>query len=328
MLYVFVGSRDQRLREAVLVALGHPAGDELGYTHLDGKQASVDDLAAACGTLSMFGDRRKVFFENAQLHTGRRAKLTEWLRAFARDPALLAACDLAVAVYLDLGDRRARDRARAFVGLEKVGAQVREFRPLTVADAIRFIQHRARDQGVAITADAAARLAEMVTTDAGILASEVDKLAAYIGFSGTVDLDAVDAASATIGEHARWDYIDAVRDRRLDRALRVLHDMLDLKAPHPLILSSITTSLREMVNAKRELAGGGDAGSLARSTGLPPRVVQQRVRQAAQVSDRLLTRLYAEVARTDLALKSTGGDPDALLEILTARVAARPVRRA
>ena len=37
--------------------------------------------------------------------------------------------------------------------------------------------------------------------------------------------------------------------------------------------------------------------------------------------------MYGEVVRTDRALKSTGSEEDALLEILTARLATRPGRR-
>lgn len=330
MLYVFVGARDQRLREAVQSALGHPRLDDIAYTSLDGAEASLDKLSEACATLPMFGERRRVFLENAQILGGRNPRLFDWLAAFARqasDAKGPGSCDLAVAAFIDLADRRTRGRAAKFRELKRVGAQLEEFRPLGGRDALRFVQQRAQAQGVRITADAAGRLAELVTADAGLLASEVDKLIAYVGFSGTIDIDAVDAASATIGEHARWDYINAVTDRQLDRALGVLHDMLALRVPHQMILSDIATSVRRLALARQVLSDSGGVPAVARATGLPEFRARQLAGWARRVSDRLVQRMYAEVVRTDLALKSTGGDDDALLEILTARLAARPVRQ-
>lgn len=330
MLYVFVGARDQRLREAVQIALGRPQSDDMAYSNLDGAEASLDELVGACATFAMFGGRRKVFLENAQILAARNAKLFGWLAAFAgqaSDSGAPDSCDLAVAAYIDLGDRRSSGRATKFQALKQAGAQVKEFRPLRGREVLRFIQQRAQTQGVRITADAAGRLAELVTADAGLLASEVDKLITYAGFSGTIDIDAVDAASAAIGEHARWDYINAVTDRRLDRALGVLHDMLALRAPHQMVLSDIATSVRRLALAKQALDEGGGLAEVVKSTGVPESRARQLLGRARQISDRLLQRMYAEVVRTDLALKSTGGDNDALLEILTARLAARPVPR-
>ncbi len=331
MLYVFIGNRDQRLREAVEVALGRPDSTEVGFTRLDGAETSLEALEEACASRSLFGDRRRVFLDNAQALGGRQRRLFEWLAHFAsqargapgEDP-----CHLAAAAYIDLGDRRQRDRARRFTKLGDAGAQVKEFRPFNRSDARRFVTQRAGTRGVRVTGEAADRLIELVTSDAGLLASEVDKLAAYAGFDGTIGVEDVDAASAAIGEHARWDYINAVSAHRLDTALAVLHDMLALNTPHQFVLSDIAASLRRLAQAKRALADGGGAAAVARATGMPTFRAQAMARQAAAISDRLLTRMFAEVTRTDRDLKSTGGDDAALLEVLTARLAARPTGQA
>ncbi len=328
-MYVFVGARDQRLREAVDVALGHPPTDDMSYTGLDASDCSLSDIQTACSMPSMFGGRRKVFLENAQVMAGRSSPLTEWLGAFARaaraDPAS-DLCDLAVAAYIDLGDRRNSARAATFTKLKSAGAQIEEFRPLRARDVVTFVQRRGRDRGIEITPQAAQRLAELVTTEAGLLASEIDKLASYAGFSGTIDEADVDEASATIGEHARWDYINAVSDRRLDDALGVLHDMLGLRVPAQLILSDVATALRRLWVAKQTLAAGGDAAAVARATRQPEFRARQLAQRARRMPERLIARMFAELVRTDAGLKSTGSDRDALLEILTARLAARPDR--
>ena len=145
-----------------------------------------------------------------------------------------------------------------------------------------------------------------------------------MGFNGEISERDVNNACATIGEHARWDYVNALADRRGADALAVLHDMLALRTPHEMILADVTRSLRQVAAARQAVVEGGSYQEVARAAGAPPSRGRYLAQQARRMSDRLIARMYAEVVRTDGALKSTGGDKDALLEILTARLATRP----
>ena len=209
MLYVFLGAREPRIHDEARIALGlGEADDDLSLTRLDGAETSLVDMAQACGAIDMFGGRRKVLLTNAQALVASDKKVMPWLAEFARAGSA-APCDLAALAYLDLGDRRSGSRVRAFSKLEDAGAQVRQVRPLDERRAAQFARRLAQRLGVRLDDAAAERLVEIVTPDAGLLAREVDKLAAYAGFTGTLNVDDVDAASATIGEHRRWDYINA-----------------------------------------------------------------------------------------------------------------------
>ena len=327
MLFIFLGSRDPRLRNAVEAVLGHPSPDDLAYTHLDGARVGPDELNAACGAVSMFGDRRRVFLDGAPPSGPPARRLIKWLADFGdaqRGNPNADTCDLAVSVYLDLSDRRTAPRVKAFNGLTQHGARVQQFGPLHGAEAVRFVRSLARREGVGMSEDAAARLVELITADAGLLTSEVEKLATYVGFNGEITERDVNAACATIGEHARWDYVNALTDRRGAAALSVLHDMLALRTPHEMILADITRSLRQLAAARQVVVEGGGYQQVARAAGAPLGRGRFLAQQARRMPDRLIARMYAEVVRTDAALKSTGGDKDALLEILTARLATRP----
>ena len=326
MLYVFLGAREPRIHDEARIALGLADAEDLSLTRLDGADTSLVAVAEACGAIDMFGGRRKVLLSNAQALVASNKKVLDWLAAFA-GAGSDAPCDLAVLAYLDLGDRRSRSRVQAFMKLEAVGAQVRQVRPLDERRAAQFAQRLAQRQGVRLEDAAAERLVEIVTPDAGLLAREIDKLAAYAGFSGTLGMDDVDAASATIGEHQRWDYINAVSAQQPRRALGVLHDLLGLRAPRQMILADIGTAIRRLATAKAVQDAGGDAQEVARRAGVPPYRARELHAQARRTSPRLLERMYGEVVRTDRALKSTGSEEDALLEILTARLATRPGRR-
>ena len=326
MLYVFLGAREPRIHDEARIALGLADAEDLSLTRLDGADTSLVAVAEACGAIDMFGGRRKVLLSNAQALVASNKNVLDWLAAFA-GAGSDAPCDLAVLAYLDLGDRRSRSRVQAFMKLEAVGAQVRQVRPLDERRAAQFAQRLAQRQGVRLEDAAAERLVEIVTPDAGLLAREIDKLAAYAGFSGTLGMDDVDAASATIGEHQRWDYINAVSAQQPRRALGVLHDLLGLRAPRQMILADIGTAIRRLATAKAVQDAGGDAQEVARRAGVPPYRARELHAQARRTSPRLLERMYGEVVRTDRALKSTGSEEDALLEILTARLATRPGRR-
>ena len=327
MLFVFLGLRDQRLSHAVNVALSHPSASDLSFTHLDGTKATVDELNEACGMLSLFGEQRKVYLDNAPSSGTRSKHLVEWLAAFVttqRSDPSANTCDLAVSVYLDLSDGRTASRATKFGGLKASGARIQRFDPLRGDAAVRYAQSIANNLNVQLSAPAATRLVELVTSHAGLIESEVSKLAAFCGFSGEITEEDVDAASATIGEHSRWDYINAVADLRADDALSILHDMLSLQTPHHLILNDITTSLRQIASARQIIVEGGNEHDVKQAAGVPPSRARTLTRQARRMSDGLIGAMYAEAVRTDAALKSTGGNKDALLEILTARLSSRP----
>lgn len=327
MLFVFLGLRDQRLRNAVDAVLGHPSTDDLSFAHLDGTRATLDNLTTTCGMLSLFGEKRKVYLDDAPSSGPRSKRLVEWLAAFVatqRSDPSANTCDLAVSVYLDLSDRRTTSRAKTFGALKESGATIQRFEPLRGNAAVRFAQSIAINLNVEMSAAAATRLVELVTSHAGLIESEVSKLAAYCGFSGEITEDDVDAASATIGEHSRWDYMNAVADLRANEALSVLHDMLSLHTPHQLILNDITTSLRRLAAARQVVVEGGNEHDVVRAAGVPPSRGRTLTQQARRMSDGLIGSMYAEVVRTDAALKSTGGNKDALLEVLTARLATKP----
>jgi len=326
VLHVFIGAREPRIHDEAQVALGLTDSSDLSAMRLDGAEISLNDLVDACSVADMFSARRKVVLVNAQaLVTGDR-KTLPWLMAFA-DSRSDAPCDLAVLAYLDLGDTRSRPRVQALSKLEKSGAQVRLVRPLTEQDAVQFVRRRADRQGVRLDNKAAERLVEIVTPEAGLLAQEVDKLVTYVGFAGTLDLAAVDAASATIGEHPRWDYINAVSGQRPSEALGVLHDMLGLRASKQMILSDIATAMRRLATTKAVQISGGTDQDVRRKTRVPTFRLKELVSQARRTSPRLLARMYGEVVRTDRSLKSTGAHEEALLEILTARLATPPTVR-
>ncbi len=326
MLYVFLGAREPRILHEAQVALGLTGDDDLSVIRLDGADASLDTLVEACSVVDMFSARRKVLLLNAQALVSSDKQALPWLETLA-GAGSNAPCDLAVLAYLDLGDSRSRSRVESLTKLEAAGANVRLVRPLSERDAAQFAQRRAQRHGVRLEDEAAARLVEIVNPDAGLLAQEVDKLVAYAGYAGVLDTAAVDAASATIGEHRRWDYINAVSAQHPAQALGVLHDMLGLRAPKQMILSDIGTSMRRLATAKAIQDSGGSDQDIGRKTRVPAFRLRELLAQARRTSPRLLTRMYAELVRTDRSLKSTGGDEDALLEILTARLATPPASR-
>jgi len=366
MLYVFLGMRDQRLLDAVGVALGHPKPDDLNFTRLHGRRTDTDALLAACGSVSLFGERRKVFLDDAQVialrrgraqgaevtevegdadeaeedadepvapasSTGRATVNTKFFEALA-DIAHQPHVDVALAAIIDVDDNRNRARVARFTALKEHGAQVREFGTLKEEAATKFVQSRARAEGVTISSEGSRLLVELIGGHPGLLTGEVAKLAAFVGFAGAIDTDAVYAVCDASGQHGRFDYVNAVRDRRPDRALAILHDLLELNAPPQMILSDLALWLRQAATAHAALGPDGDepaaVGALHRMGTQNPYAVTTAIQEAQGISVGLLDRMLAHLVRADLDLKSTGGDDAALLEILTLRLASRPGRRA
>src|SRR5579885_434745 len=122
-----------------------------------------------------------------------------------------------------------------------------------------WISKRAKGLGVSIAPDAAALLANFIGNQLRLLANELDKLATYVGKSGTIRSDDVRKLSAQVQEARIFDLTDALAQRNRQQALDILHDLLADGEPPLRLISTITSQVRSLLLVK-ELAQKGMRG--------------------------------------------------------------------
>jgi DNA polymerase-3 subunit delta len=294
-LYMLIGDDDAE-KSAVAGELADMVDEGLRAFNVDrlyGGDTKVDDVIQAAATLPMMAPRRLVIVLEAEklLIPKRESRASEEalerLEEFLKDPPSHASV-VFVCGHLD-------NRRRMVVLLRKQASVVDCGSIADGADAERWVKARAIKMNIPLDAGAAHALAERAGIDIVRLRAGLERVALYAMGQASISADDVRQSVPAAAEAPRnFGIANAIQQNDARTAIRELHAALEA-ADMPLQSAAImiTGQLRyaaEQLPASR-LRGGIDA-----------------------------------VFRTDLALKSSGGDPRVLLERLVVEMC-EPKRR-
>jgi DNA polymerase-3 subunit delta len=219
---IYLHGEDQFRKEEALRALieAHvdPATRDFNLDALRGGEVDAERLASVLATPPMMGEWRVVVLREVEGLASSKHAREELLRIVEAPPpglALLMSCTVpkgsSAKFYSDLA-RRARSA---------------EFKAITDADVPGWLLSRAaEDHGIEIEIDAARALGSAIGPNLGILARELDKLAALIGERRSVTLEDVRRAGTKLPTQDRWAWFDLVGERRFEEARRALGTLL------------------------------------------------------------------------------------------------------
>ncbi|MBA3943457.1 MAG: DNA polymerase III subunit delta [Herpetosiphonaceae bacterium] len=313
MLYLFWGANELARSEA-LQALKAMIPEDLrdfNLTQLDGRKLKSAGLAQACEAFPFLHERRLVIVEEA-IKGLRSAKEREEVRAYL--PRLPATTDL-VFVEGDDFDKR----SAIYTWIKKAG-QVREFLPYQGAELIRWLVERAQRLGVKLAPDGSQLLVDWSGNEGRALATELDKLAAYVGSGGVITADTVRLLVADRSESSVFTFVDALAARKRGPALLLLHDLLDNGEAPTYLLFMIGRQMRLLLAVTELLQARVRPDDMAAQLAQKPFVVRKAVDQARQFPPALLLEIHDHLVEYDHWSKTGRIEPDTALELLVAEV--------
>lgn len=261
-------------------------------------------------TLPFLAERRVVVIRDADgFITRHREALERYAAAPARTGVLVLEC------------RSFPKNTKLFKAVAAVGGLAQECRKLYGRALLEFVQDEARKRGARMSEGVAARLVELIGTDSGALAAEVDKLALYV--SPRQEITDVDL-SALVGE-TREEKIFAVADAagagRLQDALRMWNQVIETDSEAPFrAVGGLAFVLRRWLNAHRSVAEGATPFELARKMMMFDRPQELQVILRRQSPARL-RRALAALADLDSQAKSGARSIEKGVELLLVRLA-------
>jgi len=306
-LYLFVG-RERLLMEETLELLkerlnpgSRPA---LSPLVLQGRDARASLILEELRTLALFPGRKLIFVQEADLlPRPEQEKLIPYLESPAKSHCLILHCEQQRSLELLLPHFRSK------------GAIV-EFQPLAPARLLGWIREKAADAGYRISNQAAQVLLENNEADPSLIKTELEKVIAYKGESGSVieleDLNQVGWGSSI---HHIFQLTEALGNRQKERALYLLHRLMGQGEPPLLILSLIARHLRQLWYIK-ELTQNYHypPEAVARILGVSPYWVKKNLTQAQTFTLEQLNRLFSRLLEIDFSLKTTDSSGKHLLE--------------
>lgn len=282
------------LRDAVLAG----ALREFNEDRFDFSVAGTDpaEVIAAARTLPAMAQGRLVLVRG--LADRRAEKFTEGVLLEYLGAPLASTCLVLEAESVD--------KRRAWVKrVAKVGRVVDCNGPSKPADVRRWIESRLAQKKVRASSGVATALFDHVGADLDRLALEIDKLCLYAGEGGALEVELVAELVGQLRPRALYELTDAIGERRLASALRVVAELSDQGEAPLALVGALANHFRRLMRA-RELRPL-DAGEVQRRLGLHPFAAQKVVDQARRFDLRRLRACLDAVRRTDEALK--GGLP-------------------
>ena len=322
MVYILFGTDDFSLRqklEEIKSTLGDKESLALNTSVLDSRRLTVPQLIDTCSTVPFLANCRLVIVEGLlerfdQSAATKRAELSEWQRFIDFIPAkppttILVLVDGKLAKSNPLLSKMAKT------------SKVQEFPPLKGTGLQQWIQARVAAHARGISPRAVRQLTDTAGEDLWVLANEIEKLSLYAK-GRQIEEEDVRRVTSSAREASIFAMVDAIAEKRLPAAMRLLHQLLTEGTPPTHLLTMMSRQVRLMVQAKElsrqtRLSSDEKRVQLGVSWNYP---VDKLLSQSADHSKERLVAIYEKILETDLAIK-TGKWPDELaLDLLVADV--------
>ena len=310
-------------------SLGSPDMADMNTMRLEGQNTTINDLKNAALSLPFLTERRMVIVEDALKPYGGQGKQKEQ----AEFLTLLDALPQTTALILILPDNqkysrgatvweKLHDKHWLIQWATKAGkrAYVQDCALPTEHEMREWIRRKALANGGSLTPQAAATLAEFVGNNTQRASQEINKLLTYVNYARPVDDD--DVRRLTVQEEISdiFELVDAIGNRDGDKALNMLHLLLEDMA-FSQVYGMIIRQFRLILQAREILDAGGDAGEVAKLLHQHPYVAKKITAQASQFDLQTLESIYHWLLRIDIDSKTGGMDGDIAMDVLIARLA-------
>ncbi len=181
---------------------------------------------------------------------------------------------------------------------------------------MRWIEERAEASQGKISREAAEMLAMLVGPDLRLLDQEIDKLLPYTNGERPVSADDVRTLVSRARETSIFDLVDCVGRRETDRALQLLHCLLE-EGEHPLqILTMLARQVRILIQVRELREQGLGRPEIAGRLKLHPYVAGKAVDQAAKIDMARLEAAHQRLVETDWAIKTGKMEETLALDLL------------
>jgi DNA polymerase-3 subunit delta len=270
---------------------GGPSGfnDDL----FQGQGLSAQRVISASRTLPMMATRRFVLVRNLDaVATAEQEALADYLGAPSPDTCLVL-----VGEKLDGRSKLAKVARELGVWLEA--------EPPRPAEIPQIARREAKERGHALSAEAADALAEAIGSDLSALSDAVERLSLYVGAGAAIELSHVEACVSQVRGESIWSLVDGVGGRDAETVLSAAASLLSEREPPLRILALVARQLRILAKLKKALATGLKPQEATQQAGAPPFKARELCAMAQRFDDARLTRAFALIAETDLALKGS-----------------------
>ena len=286
--------RREAIQAIVRSAMEGAEDIELGLARFQGAGADLASVLDEVRTLPFLTPRRVALVEDADPFVTAHRKELE---AFAEHPSPTGVLVLSVKSW--------PSNTKLAKIVERQGALI-DCKSPRESELVGWLGTLANGRwSIKLDADAARLLVELVGPEPGLLATEVDKLASYVGDRKSIKRDDV-ARMVHAGRVLEvWDMIDRATTGDAAGALGILDRLMTAGEAPQRLLAAMASTLKKVHHAGRLRRARRDLHDACRRAGVYPNAVEKVGKQHAHLGPERVDRLPAMLLETDLALKGS-----------------------
>ncbi|PIU57019.1 MAG: DNA polymerase III subunit delta [Chloroflexi bacterium CG07_land_8_20_14_0_80_51_10] len=322
LFHILYGEDDFSIRESLAKTKADCGGADLGEANavlFEGSKVSLGELTAACNTISFLAPKRLVIVEGLLSRFESKAKSR---RGRTQSPELKEWVTLAEHVtnmpestVLVLVDGKLTKANPLMKKLAPV-AKVTECVPPKGTGLNNWIRARIAANGGEISPQAMRLLTDLIGNNLWVLSNEVDKLCLHAG-NRRIEEDDVNSLVSYAKESNVFAMVDAIVQRRLGVASRLMHQLLDEGSAPPYLLYMITRQFRLLIQAKRLLAQRVPLNMIGSKIGeTMDWKLEKTLEQARGYSIERLENTYRKLLDVDLSIKKGALEGELALDLL------------
>lgn len=284
-----------------------PGLEEFNLHTIQGKDANPRVISEAIDCLPMMSERTMVLITDYDLFKVSESQREELIALFSDLPEYVCL----VFIY-DLIEYKPDARTKLAQALKNHGLTV-PFPHQSQGDLVDWICRRFRALDHDIDSEQAKYLIFLCGDLMNTLAGEIAKIGAYAKHSRITRQD-IDAVAVPQLDAKVFQMTDAVLNRDFDCAARVLGELFSQQEAPIMILAVLGKQLRQLYTARLAFESHKSSQYLVDLWKMKTSYPADKLMQAASRFElSWCRRAVARAAETDLAMKSSGGDPSELL---------------
>jgi DNA polymerase III subunit delta len=270
---------------------------------VDGKTLSSQDLVNLAETLPFMTDKRIVIVNNAELFKTKKKGSDD--EDSSSDKALINFLEnpsdsTCLIITVDDGVDK---RKKIFKLIEKNG-QVVDCSVLKGQPLEDWLQERVKHHGVKIDKMALGKLNLAVGNNLYMLDQELAKMASYVVSTRMITPEVVDLLVSKTTESEIFDLVDAIGEKRINRAAPIIKELLIQGEPVIKILFMIARQIRLIIQAKLMAQEGYAEKQIASQLQIHPFVAQKCCKQGRNFTVEELKKALLSILEVDYALKT------------------------
>lgn len=284
-----------------------PSGS--GIEVVDAKELSPAEIVERANTMSFFANRLVVVDEVTYFQDGQTADLEPFMEYLANPNP--STCLLFIAESVHRG-------RKLYKAIDRAGEILDFCAPKRPQEWLAWVHSELKARGKSMDTQVAAQFIDWAGHQTGVLSQELDKIVIFVGDRPKITMEDIKVITTRTIEASIFDLLDAVAVRSSAKAIRKLREVL--REEHPLkVLTLMVRQVRLLLGCDALRRQGGNVAEVPSALGIKPYEAQKVWQQSLKLSTIQLSKGLAECLKTDVALKSGGGDPGFLLEMMVVR---------